>query len=416
LDVTNQGELSPEALTTKRVAQSTSKRRGPKMPGKIADGYLFSQVAESTVRGLGMFVMLLLFFAVITATRKMIENSLDWKGAVELIVYQIPRIFLFTLPMAVCYGTVQAFASLSGFGEIIALWAGGMSLKRMMRAPLMWGLMLAIFAFWMQEAIVPNAEQQKDKILTSQIARSTAVQKDFSFKQELPDGGTREISAESLSLKDKVLMRPVVRQLNAQGEFQSELIAEKGTWDPKIGKWVLINGKARQWDISRKDERGRPLQGNFKLSEVDAPPPETLANKKALTFIGHLEKANFEMVSIAELNNWRTALQNGSVEYDAKERRKMIDGATYGIHDKIATPLVCLALVLVGAPLGIRPQRSTGGFAMGLSLAVLLLYYVVWTWATQLGKYGAAPPLIMAYLPFVITFVVGLVLVVKKSR
>jgi lipopolysaccharide export system permease protein len=132
--------------------------------------------------------------------------------------------------------------------------------------------------------------------------------------------------------------------------------------------------------------------------------------------VENLEKGNFEMVSIVELHDWRQRLAARADKVDAVKLAKMVDGATFGIHDKIATPLICIALVLIGAPLGIRPQRSSAGFAMGLSLAVLLLYYVVWTWAGQLGKYGAANPYLMAYLPFMITLGAGLVLVAKKSR
>ena len=89
---------------------------------------------------------------------------------------------------------------------------------------------------------------------------------------------------------------------------------------------------------------------------------------------------------------------------------------TFGIHDKFATPLVCLAMMLIGAPLGIRPQRTaSAGLAMGLSLGVLILYYLVWTLAMQWGKAGGEGPLVAAYLSFALTAGVGLVMVARKS-
>ena len=106
----------PTAESTKSPKNTTKTpevpARAPRkslVPGKIVDAYLFGHVAEATLRGLGMFVMLLLFFAVITATRKLLDSSLSLAGAGELIIYQLPRIILFTMPMGTLYGTLHAF-------------------------------------------------------------------------------------------------------------------------------------------------------------------------------------------------------------------------------------------------------------------------------------------------------------------
>ena len=96
--------------------------------------------------------------------------------------------------------------------------------------------------------------------------------------------------------------------------------------------------------------------------------------------------------------------------------RTRIRSLTFGIHDKIATPLICIAVILIGAPLGVRPQRSGGGFAMGLSLAALLLYYVLWSWVSQIGKAGLGNPVALAYSPLFLTLLIGAILMKLKSR
>jgi lipopolysaccharide export system permease protein len=288
-------------------------------------------------------------------------------------------------------------------------------LKRMLRAPLVWGVVLAVGAFWIQEALVPIAETRKNDALIAQISKSSAVQNNLRFRNEQDDGSAIEISAEKFNPKQRTMTKPVVQKFNVRREFEQEISADRATWNPQTGKWRFFNPRQKFWNNQQSQENTTQISGTSNVIEFDAPPPEQLG-KKALTRREHLEKGNFEMVSMAELRAWRAALQSGRIAAETKERRKLIDGATFGIQDKIATPLICIALILVGAPLGIRPQRSTGGFAMGLSLAVLLLYYVVWTWATSLGKAGAANPYLMAYLPFGLTLIVGTFLVWKKSR
>jgi lipopolysaccharide export system permease protein len=95
---------------------------------------------------------------------------------------------------------------------------------------------------------------------------------------------------------------------------------------------------------------------------------------------------------------------------------KRINSLTYGIHDKIATPLMCFVVILLGAPLGVRPQRSGSGFSIGLSLLVLLIYYLVWNAANNVGKQGASAPLFLAYLPLGLVLGIGLIMLQKKSR
>jgi lipopolysaccharide export LptBFGC system permease protein LptF len=149
-------------------------------------------------------------------------------------------------------------------------------------------------------------------------------------------------------------------------------------------------------------------------------PDPRLMKRKAMTIQEQLDKQNYEMLSISDLRaylNKQPALLQ-TVTYP-KIRERVITrmkSLTFGIHDKIATPLICIVLVLIGAPLGVRPQRSGGGFAMGLSLAVLLLYYIAWSWVSQVGKAGYGVPILLAYAPLGLTLVIGAVLMKLKSR
>ena len=148
-------------------------------------------------------------------------------------------------------------------------------------------------------------------------------------------------------------------------------------------------------------------------------------NKGARDLPGQLAAHNFEMVSLSELRAYRSELLNGVATAkrvapnDAKHIQFLQDeagAATFGIHDKLATPLIVLAMVLIGAPLGVRPQRTaSAGLALGLSLMVLLSYYIVWTLVSQWGKGGGTQPMLAAYLPFAILSGLGAFLTWKKS-
>ncbi|NEU36592.1 LptF/LptG family permease, partial [bacterium LRH843] len=72
-------------------------------------------------------------------------------------------------------------------GEITALWAGGMSFTRMLRAPLLWGLVLVGLVFVLQEFLVPGAETKMKALRTQKVAE-LGVQNNFSIRE--PKTGT----------------------------------------------------------------------------------------------------------------------------------------------------------------------------------------------------------------------------------
>ena len=75
-----------------------------------------------------------------------------------------------------------------------------------------------------------------------------------------------------------------------------------------------------------------------------------------------------------------------------------------------------MAMVLFGAPLAVRPQRTaSAGLAMGLSLMVIMGYYLLWTFCTQVAKSGAALPQVLAYFPCVLMATLGTILIARKS-
>jgi len=340
-------------------------------------------------------------------------------GLLPVLYLQLPRIFLFTLPMSLIYGSVQTFGELSGRGEITALSAGGLSLPRLMRAPLLWGALLAVTAFWVQEILVPGAETRKNTQVAQQVLNELGVQKNFSYRDPSRGFLKRIVEADSFDPKSNLLIRPRLEFYRlSNGIAKMTVSAERGTWNEKTGAWKFYKVKTTIFR-GRADSPFPEITESTTAENTNLPNPGAM-NKATKSRAEHLANGDFEMVSTADLIAYRSELETERATLrapaDLQENRKLSRGAAYGIHDKIATPLVCLALILVGCPLGIRPQRSSGGVSFGVSLIVILVYYGIWTWMAYGGKSGEADPLFAAYLPLCLTTVIGAVLLWKKSR
>lgn len=380
----------------------------------IVDKYILGHEVSFTMAGITWSLTLLLMATVVTALRRVVEHSLTFGEIVTFLAYQIPRMFLFALPMAVLFGTLQTFTELSKHGEFIAVSAGGVSLPRMMRAPVIWGVALTIAAFVLQEMVVPHTELKKDSMLVRHLVEGMARQKNFRYEDPPSGRGPlqRLIQADRFDFTTNTLFRPRVQLYNDDHQMFFQISAERAQW--KGGQWKFYLGRT----VRLSEKQGGVMSAKFQEVEMNLPTPQFL-RKTVSRFQQNMNEGDFLMVPLPDVLRYRATLRAQLAAThdasDAASTQKLIHIATYGIHDKIATPLICLALVLVGAPLGVRPPRATSSFAAGLSLVVLVTYYIVWSWDSALGRGGVGNPLLMAYLPLLLTTIAGAILVWRKS-
>jgi lipopolysaccharide export system permease protein len=81
-----------------------------------------------------------------------------------------------------------------------------------------------------------------------------------------------------------------------------------------------------------------------------------------------------------------------------------------------AVPWAALGLALIGVPLGIRPQRTSTGVGLAISLGVILVYYPVFNMMRILGQQGALPPGLSDWIPNLLLYAIGLGLLINASR
>ncbi|MCC6274697.1 MAG: LptF/LptG family permease, partial [Leptospiraceae bacterium] len=61
-------------------------------------------------------------------------------------------------------------------------------------------------------------------------------------------------------------------------------------------------------------------------------------------------------------------------------------------HSIFAMPLMCLIVVLIGSIAGAFTKRSAGVASLGITIGVVLLYYIFYSTGRSLGENGGIPP------------------------
>ena len=62
-------------------------------------------------------------------------------------------------------------------------------------------------------------------------------------------------------------------------------------------------------------------------------------------------------------------------------------------------PFAAVVFALLGASMGIRPQRQSASVGLGVSILVIFAYYVVMFVAMALGQTQQLPPWLAAWAP-----------------
>ena len=413
---------APAGETAPREYSQGSGRASRRLLG-IADRYLFWRVVGGTMSGLMWFGGLLVLVSSINVLRKGLQQALPFDAMLMALLYQLPRVIQFALPMSLLFGTVQTFSDLSSKGEVTALWAGGMGLRRMLRAPLLWGALLGFTSFLIQEYVVPDSEYRSARVFEERLKNSLKTQSNFRyFDPPLGQGALKlQVMAQRYDSKTRSLINPRVAIYYPDGSLKTTIDAERGWGDIKTGLWKFSNGLIRYFpseDATTSSVIGAYTEQRFvKISNnLDGYGSVTEIRQAGDLRARHLTNGDFEMISMGDLVAYRHVLKQEGGAHPPDSTRRLISGATYGIHDKIATPLICLALILVGAPLGIRPQRASGGFSLGLSFLVIGTYYMLWTLASYGGKDGSFNPLASAYVALLATASAGAFLLWQKNR
>ena len=86
------------------------------------------------------------------------------------------------------------------------------------------------------------------------------------------------------------------------------------------------------------------------------------------------------------------------------------------IQEKFTLPFACLVFGLIGSSLGSKSNlRSSKSQGFGLSVILILIYYVMSFLFSSFGVKGILPPIFAAWLPVLISLGGGIYLLRKSS-
>ena len=329
-----------------------------------------------------------------------VRRSATLMDVVRLVVLSLPWIVVLTLPMAFLLGVLIGIGRLSGDSEVIAMRACGVGPGAIARPALAAAAVLGAVVFVLYDVVLPQAN---DALMreTARVAATSVVNVvqprafrevrgglTLFFDRTAPDGRTLE---------------GVFVQVGEEDEKASSIIvARKGALSLEGSRLWLDLTSSTVHDYDPKDpSRYRTNRNEFQrilvAGDVGLPSTATVNFGKAL-----------RAQSLGELFATARTLEKKSPE---EFRLAWVE-----IHKKLSIPLACLAFAVVGIPLAESSRRAGKGGGFAISLAIIIVYYVLLssgeTWAQQ----GRLPPGVAIWLPNVLLVALGVAAMARGGR
>ncbi|MFH1710297.1 MAG: LptF/LptG family permease [bacterium] len=360
---------------------------------KIIDRYIIKELFDPFLFGLGAFTAILSASMILfDLVRAVVVRGMPLTVAAQIFMYRLPGTAVYIFPMATLLAALLAFAKLSSQSEIVAFKAGGISLYRIIVPVLVFGLAVSLVTLLFYEVVVPRSNLAATNLMMeTQARKSPKIQKNVLIPEIENDALKRVYFAGSL--KGDTMENVVVEEFS-DGKLSQIINAKEARWDKEKSTWLFKDGII--YLLSESGEYKHLIR--FKEQHM------TIKYTPADFYIGDRKPEEMNMVELSKFIKLKKKMGEDTV------------GSQIQYYLKGAIPFSCLVFVLLGAPLGLSPQRSSSSIGLGLSVLIVFFYYFLTFVTMAIGELRLLPPIISAWLPNLITGGIGTYILNKSAQ
>ncbi len=362
---------------------------------KTLDRYLLSQLSITTAFGIGLFTILFISTSLIFQTLKLIVNYKVSVGlAMKFFWFSLPQVISYTIPMGTLLGVMNTFGQLSSNFEIIAFKTHGISFRRVVISALILATLLTILNLLFYNFIVPRSlREARDILLNAQRQLSGAMISGPNMTISLGKGVIRKIVASHWDPGSLTMYRLVISDWR-DGIPLRIIFSDKAKYDPKEGKWILTNVKS--FELKPNGETmDVKTKLNVRVMKIELINPQEIRRKPRLD--------EYTLEELMREIRFTKDMGGKPLELEAE------------LHSRLAIPVAGLVFALLAAPLSNQPVRSSSLVGAGLSLLIILFYYIVFYLGKSLTLSGTLPPFIGMWLANILFGGLGLFMLFKES-
>ena len=373
------------------------------------DRWLVGQILPPMLFAISAFTVISLSVGVMfDLIRKIVEFGLPLLLAFKVLFYSLPGFLVLSFPMAVLLSTLLAYGKLSSNSELLALKSLGIKTSRIIAPAIAVSIFMTGLTFYFNDTLVPASNKLAESTLRSGIGSSFSSEKGrdnimFSRYGSRINSSTNKPTKTNTFLThifyaswfENNIMEGVTVLDFSREDIQQILKAKSAIFDKENSSWIFSDGS-----LVSIDPNGQTT--NIQFQKYRYPFVEGPLD------LARVPKDATEMSLKQALEAERIYKKTGNL----KEVRRI----QVRIQEKFTLPCACVVFGLIGSSLGSKSNlRSSKSQGFGLSVILILIYYVMSFVFSSFGVKGLFSPIIATWLPVFISLGGGIYFLRKSS-
>ncbi len=360
----------------------------------LLDKFVLSQVFMATLVCLVLFIIVWIapetLFKIV---RKILNDVYTPIHGIKILILQIPKVLAKAIPVGILLGSIFAFDRLSKNSELAILRSIGISFNRIMLPVIIFGAVLSVFCYCVNDKLVPIASEK--------LGESQGGGSHFVYIVENPDKTPKQTLIVSTFMPGYILGLTV---MNFSHEKYSDATMFKSiVFAPSAqkfdDKWVLHDALIYEIDddgIYKKvyHQKDYPILENknqarevYDLMYNTTRKERVFTNHEISKYAKLLKRANF----LDEYRYFKTKL-----------------------YQRFLHPLTCILFAIIGCMLGFAPPRSQRLVGFTVAVGIVFAYYITLPFFDLLAQKSVLSPFAAAIFP-IILFIIS-IFVIKKVK
>ena len=366
---------------------------------RILDRYVLRELMAPFGLSLLLLTFALEIPPILQYGEALIAEGASWYVVVRVLATLVPQSLGITIPMALLVGILITLGRLSGDREIVAMEACGVSLGRLLRPLLLFGVIATAATTYVMIVALPFANQAFREITFKlMMTRGETKIKPRVFYTEFPNLViyVREVTP-------GVGWTDVMVSENSTPMQPKTYLAKKGRLildeAKRTVQMVLVDGTHHSVNL---EEPEKYEEGIFKQTTLVIDPESVFPRSGPMK--GYTE------MTIAELRADMANLRKQNI-YPHNQ--------IMAWQKKYSIPAACLAFMLVALGMGVSHRRDGRLAAFVLGICVVFIYWVLMYMSEAIAKAGLLPywfAWLAMWVPNVVIGLWGLVLIARKLR
>lgn len=378
----------------------------------ILTRYIFKEMLAPTFLGLLFYTAIILMQNLFDMAGLIIRQSLPGAAVGRLLLFSLPHIIVLTVPMSLLFGILIAVGRLSSDSEVVAMRALGISTRTIYRPVFFFSLLMFLLNLYLVNEVLPKGNQRLQKFrleLTTSAAEQAVKPRQFFDKYEEliiyvdsidPATGNwkgvfvadnRSDESEDATSGAQIAANAARREdddvaaLSQQSGGQRVIVAESGN----LAVVEARGGAKNIWMnlAGAETHVGDPRDPEHRYDHTRNETQRILMPSNNLSFDAKSISKSFREMNLRELLEQERELRGAKTASDRYSR----DIARVEIHKKIAIPFACIAFGILALPLGITNRRGGKSSGFSLSIAIIVVYYLLFNNGEQLAVNGKIP-------------------------